>query len=256
MKLTENLKFFSNPHPRHQQDRWVICDVFHGKRNGFFVDAGAGYDGVRSSNSYALETEFGWQGICIEANPMCYELIKENRICNIESAALWSEPTELTFTLNLKLPGTSGVPEVLQEEIRDHFYKEDVQTKDIKVKALPLADILKKHNAPKDIDYLSMDIEGAEYDAFKNFPFDYYTFKCMTIEKGSKELGKLRKLLRSKGYKLVNVIGADDFWIHSSFKYHIPFSKRLIIKILQTILFILRGPNNIKLIHRLHRLTK
>jgi hypothetical protein len=52
----------------HQgQDQWVIERVFSGKRGGWFIDSGAGPDGIRGSNSYVLETEFGWRGLLVGA---------------------------------------------------------------------------------------------------------------------------------------------------------------------------------------------
>ena len=51
----ENVQFYS--HPLHRQDRWVVEEVFDHKRNGFFIDAGAGPDGIKNSNTYALEVQ-------------------------------------------------------------------------------------------------------------------------------------------------------------------------------------------------------
>jgi hypothetical protein len=36
--------------------------------------------------------------------------------------------------------------------------------------------------APKTIDYLSIDVEGGEYDIIKDFPFEKYFIKYITIE--------------------------------------------------------------------------
>ncbi|MBW4634648.1 MAG: FkbM family methyltransferase [Iphinoe sp. HA4291-MV1] len=242
-KVSQNLKYYS--HPKHQQDRWVIEKVFGGKRDGFFVDAGAGADGIDHSNSYALESQLGWKGICVEPHPQDYEKVKQNRSCYVENVALWNEPTELTFTLNLNISGTSGVLEEMNTYNRNYFYPEGTPCQEIKVKAMPLADVLRKYNAPKYIDYLSMDIEGSEYRALKNFPFHEYSFGCMTIEKSSAKVLSLRKLLLTNGYKLVNVKGPDDFWVHPSLEYYLPMGKRLRVAMrewVQTIIrVILRG---------------
>src|SRR5258706_11369284 len=56
---------------QHSQDRFVDNFLLHGKRGGVFVDVGA-YDGVALSNTYYFEKELGWQGICIEPNPMAF----------------------------------------------------------------------------------------------------------------------------------------------------------------------------------------
>jgi len=48
------------------QDR-LILELLGGLRGGFFLDSGAS-DGVRSSNTYLLETAFDWDGICVEPN--------------------------------------------------------------------------------------------------------------------------------------------------------------------------------------------
>ena len=62
----------------------------------------------------------------------------------------------------------------------------------VKHTSVTLGDILDHANAPKTIDYLSLDIEGAEYDALSTFDFGKYTFLSMSIERPT---SKLRALL-------------------------------------------------------------
>jgi hypothetical protein len=49
----------------HQAD--LVDKYFEGKRNGFFIEAGA-WDGVHLSNSLFFERERNWSGILIEPN--------------------------------------------------------------------------------------------------------------------------------------------------------------------------------------------
>jgi hypothetical protein len=51
-----------------------------------------------------------------------------------------------------------------------------------------LRSILKKFNAPSMIDYLSLDVEGAELFIMKDFPFDEHKFKLLTIERPKDQL--------------------------------------------------------------------
>ena len=73
----------------HQgQDRWVVERVLPGKRDGWFIDFGAGPDGIRGSNSYFLEDKLGWKGLLVEPHPECYRRVKANRSAITEQYCL------------------------------------------------------------------------------------------------------------------------------------------------------------------------
>lgn len=79
------------------QDAWVLEKI----PKGFFVDVGA-YDGVESSNTYALELA-GWKGICIEPNKQAYEKLIQVRKCfAINTAAVSKDGYGLTLNTILK----------------------------------------------------------------------------------------------------------------------------------------------------------
>ena len=87
----------------------------------------------------------------------------------------------------------------------------------IKHTSVALADILTDANAPSTIDYLSLDIEGAEYDALSTFPFAKYQFTVMTVERPQK---RLRDHLRKNGYVYVKDLDCtfgEQLWVHGSF---------------------------------------
>jgi FkbM family methyltransferase len=162
------------------QDKWVIETL---KKTGFFVDVGA-YDGIQTSNTYALE-KLGWEGICIEANPDVFKTLEQNRECKCINQAVTNQPGNILFTTD-RITLNSGTP----------------------VYGNTLDNILKTWEAPKVIDYLSIDIEGHEYEALKNFPFNEYQFKLITIEHnlycdGPKNKELLFNLLSSNGYTRV-----------------------------------------------------
>jgi hypothetical protein len=57
--------------------------------------------------------------------------------------------------------------------------------------------------------YLSLDVEGSEYDILKTFDFDNYKFRCITVEHNEPHVGpeiqmKIRGVLESNGYKYVS----------------------------------------------------
>lgn len=181
------------------QDKWVI-EFFERKQKGFFLDIGA-FDGVDISNTYILEKKYKWDGVCIDADPTNFEALKQNRNCRCIHTAISKENKLVNFR-----PGGAGG--AINEQ------------GNLQIQSRTLADVLKEVGAPKTIDYISLDIEGAEYDALLAFPFDEYEFIIMTVEHNlylgdSANKENINRLLTSKGYVLYreNVcnVGNDPF---------------------------------------------
>ena len=87
------------------------------------------------------------------------------------------------------------------------------------VNTISLIALLKKYNAPKEIDYLSVDTEGSELDILSAFDFNEYRFNCITIEHNFTEnREKLKFLLEQNGYKRVfeHLSKWDDWYIAES----------------------------------------
>lgn len=169
------MKYYSAP--TTQQDRWVV-DILASKRNGYFVDIGAS-NGIHASNTYALEQQLGWQGICIEANDILFKQCQRNRECIVENICVYDHHGSVNFVEPSQHPGYGGIHENLKAHKQNMW---DDGGKMISKPCVPLANILDKHNAPKVIDYLSMDVEGSEPKILSVFPFDRYQFRSITIE--------------------------------------------------------------------------
>lgn len=167
-------------HSQAGQDKWVH-DIIGNK--GFFVDIGA-YDGVQTSNTYALELA-GWQGICVEAEIGAFLKCKDIRECGSLNRAVTNYDGMIGFGHD-RIGGVNQVIcNTLQSILRYTFALYGG-------KARP-------------IDYLSMDIEGHELTVLEKFPFDEFSFKLMTIEHnlycdGPEKKDKLYELLTRNGY--------------------------------------------------------
>jgi hypothetical protein len=84
----------------------------------------------------------------------------------------------------------------------------------IEVDAITIAQLLVEQNVPKTIDYLTIDVEGAEDDILSTFPFQTHRFLCATIERPGP---RLRANLAENGYLLVaEQPELDAFYIHNS----------------------------------------
>lgn len=185
------------------QDLWLLHTVFPGEKNGFFVDLGSA-DGTEISNSKRLE-EAGWTGICIDPFPRNMS----GRTCSVFEEAVDGEGGRV---VNFHSPGTYGGGIV---EFAGWWVSPDSKAKTEELTTTTVADILDRAGAPPFIHYMSVDIEGAEYDALKAFPFDRYKFGAVSVEHNNLEERRmqLRELFERNGYRLEWSIRDQDWYV-------------------------------------------
>lgn len=187
------------------QDCWVYGEVFNEKKGGYFLDIGA-HDGLNLSNTYILERRYGWTGICIEANPDSYALLKKNRRATCVNACLDCRDGVVEFCKRGMMGG------IISQNTDN---REPQSCEVVKLKTRTLDALLKEQNAPRVIDYLSMDVEGAEERVFSSLNFSEYSFNCMTIERPTEVL---RTTFKENGYVHIKEIPDNDcFFVHQSF---------------------------------------
>lgn len=198
------------------QDEWV-CEFFNYKKNGYFLDIGAA-DGINLSNTHYLEKELGWNGICVEALKSNFEKLKYNRNCiSLHNAVYYKD-----CLVNFLADGNDG----LGGRISNETYTESVQ-------AIRLEKILKEYNAPKIIDYISLDIEGNEAEALQGFPFDEYEVILWTIEhnlhggvNGMILKANIQNIMFKYGYKiLVENVGTSPLYPMEDWYVNIKYIK-------------------------------
>jgi FkbM family methyltransferase len=196
--------------PATEQDRWVIADSDE-LRNGYFVEIGA-FDGLRHSNTLTLERELGWKGMLVEANPDLFDLVRVNRPnCHLRNVAVG--PKTLTERARFTANGEwGGLRSFMPDAWRDEADRREAETKWVRVESL--RDILAE--APKHIDYLSLDIEGAEIVVLQSYAPRLntdHTIDRITVEyrEETETLAKLRWILEPE-YELVRVQAWDAFF--------------------------------------------
>lgn len=190
------------------QDLWVYGEAFNEMRNGFFLDVGA-HDGLSISNTVILERRFGWKGICIEANPETYAALVKNRKCRCVNVCLDAVEGEVDFELNDVF---GGIVRHQKNEQGENLGKSSIA----RLSTRPLTAVLEECGAPREIDYLSIDVEGAEERVFSGLDLEKYRFKVITIERPTEAT---QNLLISAGYECVKMLpGLDFYYIHNLFK--------------------------------------
>ena len=193
------------------QDRWAVERALSGLASGYFVEIGVG-DGRTHSNTYILERDYGWRGILIEANPDYLPLIRRYRTARTLCCAVDSEEGEAPFLAlgymgGLIAEDTDYAPRRRAAVLRRH------RGKIISVPRRRLADIFEAEAVPARINYLSIDVEGAEGRILREFPFENYAFDAITIERPTPEI---HTLLTTAGYVLDRLRACDGFYVSRS----------------------------------------
>jgi FkbM family methyltransferase len=172
------LKHYSNSKSQLRQDLFVLGEL-NFKQNGYFVEFGA-TDGKNLSNTYLLEKYFSWQGILAEPARIYSNAIELNRPSSqVDRRCVWSTSGEELEFNETRMPELSTL-EVAKP--KDEHFAARIDGNKYKVITISLEDLLKSHDAPSYIDYLSIDTEGSEFDILNAFDFKSYSFGVITCE--------------------------------------------------------------------------
>ncbi len=189
----------------------MIGEVFNGKTGGYFIDIGAA-DGVTYSNTLLLERGYQWRGLCIEADPGFYAHLKRVRRATCIYACVDACEREVTY---VSQGLTSGIVDSDTDNADLETAGDPASRSVFTLRTRRLVDILREQRVPRNIDYLSLDVEGAEDRVFATFPFDDYQVTCMTIERPSE---RLNAILLAHGYMTIKQVqGFDSYYVHETF---------------------------------------
>lgn len=189
---------------------------------GFFIEIGAN-NGIEQSNTFFLEKEKKWKGILVEPILHKYLECKKNRskrnkyyCCACVSKKYKKKYVDLFYS-NLMT-----VPINLESEIKNKFKhanfsnqirkkrdEREIEVVKFSSRAITLDKILDESNAPKLIDFFSLDVEGAEIEVLKGINFNKYKFKFILVE--TKNLKKINNYLKGFGYKYLDRISHHDY---------------------------------------------
>lgn len=187
-------------------------------RKGFYVELGAN-DGALASNSYYFELKKEWTGVLIEPCPNLYLSCLKRRgeknyvFCNAcvpfdykEEFVLMKYSDSMSVSKNLSL----DIDEVdVFISSGDRHLLPGEKSFEFGAKAVPLSNLLEVANAPALIDFLSLDVEGAELAVLQGINFEKFNFKYMLIE--CRDVGRIAEFLAQFGYILKEKVTHHDY---------------------------------------------
>lgn len=182
------------------------------KRNGYFVEFGA-TNGVDLSNTYLLEKVFGWRGILAEPATVWHTELNANRTAAIEFDCVWKNSGE-SLTFNMVDEAELSTLAAFNNSDGRSGKRQHGAT--FSVNTVSLNDLLKRHNAPRQIDYLSIDTEGSELEILSGFDFGAHDVSVITCEHNyTKDRERIFELLIAKGYqrRFTSLSQCDDWYV-------------------------------------------
>lgn len=226
------------------QDAWVhslyASTAAYSSRPLTFVELGAS-DGYTLSNTYGLEKCYGWHGVCIEPTITAFDaLLRSGRdkcVKMQEAVASSTRPATLvggSANISDFWGSAGGVGGTLWAGLKEHFDTKSTVLPGVKdasagvikssanaiqVTTKTLFDVLNSVSGlPAHVDYLSLDVEGAELEIVEAFDFSSRSFGVITVEhswlEGYRE--DIKAVLESNGYVRAVCLGSDDGYILAS----------------------------------------
>ena len=187
-------------------------------RDGFYVELGAN-DGAKESNSYYFELNKGWKGVLIEPTPNLYLSCVKRRGTNNVVFCNACVPFDYNEEfVRIKYCDSMTISDNLDLDIGDHdkfledgdqYLNEGESTFIFGAKSATLNSLLKEAEAPALIDFLSLDVEGAELDVLRGVDFTKYNFRYMIIE--CRDIDKMSTYLAEFNYSLEKKITHHDY---------------------------------------------
>jgi FkbM family methyltransferase len=203
--LINNYKF---SHSQIFQDIFVYF-FSNFKNKGFFIEIG-GADGINISNTYLLEKKFYWTGIISEPNPL-------HKLSNLKNRKAILDTNIIDHKDSKK-----KIFYISNDSFNSSVKKNKKYKRKISLRALSLNSLLKKYKSPKNIDYISIDTEGSEYDILKEFNFKKYKVNIFTIEHNFNILKRnnILKIMERNNYIRIfkNLSYMDDWYIKKNLK--------------------------------------
>jgi FkbM family methyltransferase len=176
-----------------------VKKIFQNKKKGFYVDVGA-YHPIKINNTHLLHKE-GWRGINIDVSQFSIDLFNFMRPKDLNYQFAVSNKNQKVTLYHHK--DHSALNSTHQKTAKT-FMKGNLKKKIIR--AYSLNSILSwGAYSNKEIDFLDIDVEGADFKVLKGINFKKFKPKliCIEIHKKDYKESLIYKFLLKKKYQLI-----------------------------------------------------
>ncbi len=191
-------------------------DTIWKDKPGFYVEIGA-WDGRKKNSTLILE-KAGWDGVCIEASPLSYQQLIQNRRCRCLNVAVYDHEGEVDYALFPDRPEWNGIIESY-DSLHQQLLESETPTlgnlvsNPAKIVKIPCRS-WNTLDLPTHIDYLQIDVEGAELAILKCIDWSIQKITYICLEDNAHQNGDTtyRDYMTSLGYTCIKTQGVDFLW--------------------------------------------
>lgn len=193
------------------QDHWLEENVFKGREGGTFVEIGA-YDGVSGSNCLYFELARGWTGLMVEPSPPLMAKARAVRRAEAIECAIGPEDGTAEFLHVLEgYTMMSGLSDHFDTHMKEVIRARADHAEELLTVPVRRLEALLDERRLHRIDYISLDVEGAEVAILADFPFERFEIEVWSIENNTHR-PEIPRLMAEAGYDLAIHIGVDQIY--------------------------------------------
>lgn len=209
----------------------LFCNIEH----GFYIDAGAWSPDIDSVTKIFYEN--GWRGINLEPLQECFETLQSKRPDDINLCFAVVDDSSVGFVDMAVLgdrPSENGLHHLQDTATADDtgMTSRHNTSRARRVPATTLREVIERYARPRQINFLKLDIEGAEYKAIKGLSLatldDELKPEVILLEAtlpvsrlAAPHRSSCRQHLEANGYIFLYFDGLNDYYcrshLHSSF---------------------------------------
>jgi FkbM family methyltransferase len=225
------------------QDMFLNRWFFKNRRPGFFIDVGA-FDGILGSNTSYFEKHLQWTGIAFEPNPSAFEVLRATRSCRLIQGCAYHHDGQVPFLalserkqhkgtesrpprslLSMVLDSShggamlSGIPEHMDQVQRAEWAQKAMNLNQI-LATVPChrIDTVLNELGVNIVDYLSIDVEGAELEVLRGIDFGRVQVNVIGVEH-SDRFPEVYGLLTTSGFEYQGLLFFDEIFVHKRPRY-------------------------------------
>ena len=211
-------------HSQYQQDEYLEHNFFNEYKNGVFMDIGA-HDGVSLNNTLYFEKHNNWTGLNVEPIKSVYDKLTVNRpsCINLNCAVSDIDGTAQFYCNTGYTEMLSGLKNNYDQRHFTRLNRENREsnsvTQVIDVETKRIDTICDTYNI-KRIHYLTIDVEGAEFEVIKSINFDKVFIDVIEFENNYDDASKpIITYLESKNFVVIHK-NLDIFMINKASEFY------------------------------------